>query len=137
MLPDWFVCSKCGKKPPEVREFHFGDEAVCSLCKPPKEKRKEPMKCSQIVIHYIGGIWEEKEWEVWYDFPLRWPPGWSEGDKKCPHVIPGGEHGICPRVVVARNEGGESSTGICLDCIIEAVKALPPRTSETHHSEKG
>lgn len=27
---------------------------------------------------------------------------------------------ICPQVVVAFNEGGHNSTGICLDCIIEA-----------------
>ena len=32
---------------------------------------------------------------------------------------------ICPRVVVARNEAGYSSTGVCLDCILEATANLP------------
>ena len=27
---------------------------------------------------------------------------------------------ICPKVVIAHNEGGYNSTGVCLDCIIEA-----------------
>jgi len=31
----WFVCSKCGKKPPEVRDFHVGDSVVCFFCQPP------------------------------------------------------------------------------------------------------
>lgn len=26
----------------------------------------------------------------------------------------------CPKVVIAYNEGGHNSTGVCLDCIIEA-----------------
>lgn len=30
----------------------------------------------------------------------------------------------CPRIVVARNEGGYNSTGLCLDCLLEAVKGL-------------
>ena len=28
---------------------------------------------------------------------------------------------ICPAVVIARNEGGYCTTGMCLDCIIEAA----------------
>jgi hypothetical protein len=32
---------------------------------------------------------------------------------------------ICPRVVVAENEGGCNTTGVCLDCILEAEKTLP------------
>jgi hypothetical protein len=31
---------------------------------------------------------------------------------------------ICPRVVVAYNEAGLCSTGVCLDCIIEAAQSL-------------
>jgi len=30
----------------------------------------------------------------------------------------------CPRVVVATNEGGHDSTGVCLDCILEAAEEL-------------
>ena len=29
---------------------------------------------------------------------------------------------ICPRVVVGLNEGGYATTGICLDCILNAAK---------------
>lgn len=29
---------------------------------------------------------------------------------------------ICPRVAIAFNEGGNNSTGICIDCILEAVE---------------
>ena len=31
---------------------------------------------------------------------------------------------ICPKVVIAENEGGYNSTGVCLDCIIESAKSL-------------
>lgn len=31
---------------------------------------------------------------------------------------------ICPRVVIAENEGGCNSTGVCLDCIIEAAATI-------------
>jgi len=31
---------------------------------------------------------------------------------------------ICPKVVIAYNEGGYNSTGVCLDCIIEANETL-------------
>jgi hypothetical protein len=30
----------------------------------------------------------------------------------------------CPRVVVGYNEGGQNSTGICLDCILEAAAVI-------------
>lgn len=28
---------------------------------------------------------------------------------------------ICPRTVIAKNEGGYNTTGVCLDCILEAA----------------
>jgi hypothetical protein len=31
---------------------------------------------------------------------------------------------ICPRIVVALNEGGYNSTGVCLDCILEAAAKI-------------
>lgn len=31
---------------------------------------------------------------------------------------------ICPRVVIAYNEAGHASTGICLDCVLEAAKTI-------------
>lgn len=30
----------------------------------------------------------------------------------------------CPRVVIAKNEGGYASTMVCLDCILEAERTL-------------
>lgn len=30
---------------------------------------------------------------------------------------------ICPAVVVVNNEGGFNSTGLCLDCLLEAVRS--------------
>ena len=40
MSDKWFVCSKCGKKPPEVMDFHIGDQVVCFLCEPPSQPMK-------------------------------------------------------------------------------------------------
>jgi hypothetical protein len=31
---------------------------------------------------------------------------------------------VCPRVVVARNEAGHNSTGVCLDCILDAERSI-------------
>ena len=33
-----FICSKCGKKPPEVLNFRISDQVVCSLCEPGEEQ---------------------------------------------------------------------------------------------------
>lgn len=30
---------------------------------------------------------------------------------------------IVPRIVIAENEGGHNSTGVCADCIVEALAA--------------
>lgn len=30
---------------------------------------------------------------------------------------------ICPAVIIVMNEGGYNSTGLCLDCLLEAVKS--------------
>lgn len=35
-----------------------------------------------------------------------------------------GKNWLCPRVVVAKNEGGFNCTSVCLDCILEAAKEL-------------
>jgi len=89
---------------------------------------KEPEK---IVKFNIGGMWEEKEWEIHYGCWI-----YEGDDYKCPHCT---EREIvrtnrsdgsffetvyvkCSRVVVAVNEGGYNSTGVCLDCILEAIK---------------
>ena len=82
----------------------------------------------------IGGLWEEQEWEIAFNVPVE-----EEDDLKlCSHcrqpftVVHKRSDGtsyktkgaICPRVVIAVNEGGYSSTGVCLDCILEHANTL-------------
>ena len=38
---------------------------------------------------------------------------------------------ICPSVVIAVNEGGHNSTGMCLQCIIEVAASLSNNSSES------
>ena len=84
----------------------------------------------------IGGMWEEQEWEIFVNHECQ-SMGGGEPCKHCssPKRRKWGENAwdksplydtfwICPRVVVGINEGGYSSTGICLDCIIEAATTL-------------
>ncbi len=77
-----------------------------------------------------GCMWEDG-WEVWFDQEIRY----TEPCKHChsDHIKTSTRHDgstyetrvfICPRVIIAFNEGGHDSTGICLDCILEAVKTL-------------
>ncbi len=74
-----------------------------------------------------GGLWEGP-WELTTNVVVgspcphcrpfmsrpgwNYPSGWSWDDAQF----------VCPRVVVAYNEGGMCTTGTCLDCILEAVK---------------
>lgn len=45
MDPRFFICGKCGKKPPDVTSFRYGDEILCSMCWPPEQPKRE-MKSS-------------------------------------------------------------------------------------------
>lgn len=75
----------------------------------------------------IGGMWEDQQWSITYDANI----GFAEKTFMCHHCRDweeqsdqGNPHGpsfVCPRVVVATNEGGFNSTGVCLDCILEAA----------------
>lgn len=81
----------------------------------------------------VGGQWEESEWEIQTNVEVD-----SRGIPQCDHCHSGRSKRevtamgteyfvpvhICPRVVVGINEGGHNSTGICLDCILEAAKTL-------------
>ena len=74
-----------------------------------------------------GGLWDDDEWELRHDVVVR---------SSCPHTVrtddyvihsPDGKvhrlaQWICPRVVVAYNEGGYASTGVCLDCVLEEFR---------------
>lgn len=64
----------------------------------------------------------------------------DEADYVCKHCIPApneittrhdgstftSAHVIIPRIVIAWNEGGCCTTGVCLDCLLEAVETLKP-----------
>jgi hypothetical protein len=80
-----------------------------------------------------GGLWENNEIEVRYDYPIAI---YEDEECNCPHL---GERYIvrgkksngdnfdniyanCPRVIVAFNEGNCNSTGVCYDCIKEAME---------------
>lgn len=77
----------------------------------------------------VGGMWEEAEWKILFDYEVDL--GFT-GSTPCPHCHTprrnkwGRPVVTCPRVVVATNEGGHNDTGVCLDCILEAVAGLPP-----------
>lgn len=79
----------------------------------------------------VGGMWEFPFWEIHFNKECS-----SYGDgKPCKHCSKpyhkdkfrtdgtvyneDEKNWICPRVVVASNEGGFNSTGICADCILE------------------
>lgn len=77
-----------------------------------------------------GSMWEGGPWEIEYDHECSK----NGGGRPCKHCH--GERIVihersdkstypetlwtCPRVVVAYNEAGHNSTGVCLDCILEA-----------------
>jgi hypothetical protein len=82
-----------------------------------------------------GGMWEEAEWRIRFHEEVFI----IDGAKPCRHCSPiftkydpafkrTWDMFTCPRVVVAVNEGGDSSTGVCLDCILEAAVTLMKET---------
>ncbi len=83
---------------------------------------KAPIERTRTDQYPIGGMWDDSEWEIQSNARVA-----VSGIIPCPHCHTPhqDEHGnnciICPRVVVAKNEGGHNSTGVCVDCIIEAA----------------
>ena len=59
----------------------------------------------------VGGIWEEKTWEL----RLHTPKGTY--DNRCPHLV----EDVFPAIIVAKNEGGYNSTGVCLLCVLDVI----------------
>lgn len=86
--------------------------------------KKEPFKFE------IGGMWEETNWEIIFDEKVQYN---SNPCKHCGPIIKEihnrliddstyeNSYFICPRVIVSVNEGGSDSTGICADCVYEAL----------------
>jgi hypothetical protein len=76
-----------------------------------------------------GGLWEETDWIVRLNVVIS-PPA------RCPHLKRLGkverqystvfgdkadetEFFVAPRVIVAENEGGCNTTGVCFDCVLD------------------
>lgn len=76
----------------------------------------------------VGVMWEENPWEVRFDQDIRYGPGrckhCSEARIETTTRYDGSTfdtvHWTCPRVIVVKNEGGCNTTGLCLDCVLEA-----------------
>lgn len=57
---------------------------------------------------------------VWEDYPITIQTMYKLGrfdEYNCPHVITKDGKRYVPRVIVAINEGGGNTTGVCLDCL--------------------
>ena len=81
-----------------------------------------------------GGMWDKNEWEIYFDDEI----GAYSDVVPCKHCSEIREKEntrydgsiyyttvfTCPSVVVAKNEGGYASTGVCLQCIIEASESI-------------
>ena len=57
-----------------------------------------------------GGLWDNKEFQIIKDFEV------TMDIEECKHL----KDGTIRAVVVAHNEGGFNSTGVCVDCLIDA-----------------
>lgn len=73
-----------------------------------------------------GGIWQFQNWKVIYDYHLKYKAeDCDEHDiRSCKHAVkldkPENTYSI-PFIVVATNEGGYCTTGVCMQCIVEKV----------------
>jgi hypothetical protein len=78
-----------------------------------------------------GGMWEDSQFTIETDVPISI----YHGTIPCKHChsiteFDGVRKCICPTIVIALNEGGFNSTGVCLDCIIEASEKIKKGISE-------
>lgn len=79
------------------------------------------------LVYETGGVWEEREWKILINYKAS-----KLHDKgpcsHCKHIIRGvgdePEKWIIPRVVTAQNQSQFDSTGVCLDCILEAAACI-------------
>lgn len=79
----------------------------------------------------IGGMWEYSNWDVHVDAVITvWadtvPCKHCHSPSTITHANPTytQEQCICPFVVVAENEARFNSTGVCMQCIVEAYQSL-------------
>lgn len=90
------------------------------------------------IIFKIGGMWEESEWKLLIDYECS-SYGGGEPCKHCT-ILPFSpkkrtdgsvyneeeKNWICPKVIIMKNEGGYNSTGLCADCVLEALLSENP-----------
>ena len=81
-----------------------------------------------------GCMWEGGDWKIVIDYQCSE----NGGGKPCAHchseqvLVRTSAYGkiytehvwICPSVIIAKNEGGCNTTGVCLRCVIEAEKQI-------------
>lgn len=81
----------------------------------------------------LGGLWEESEWAIHLNLKVNIDyctpckhchTPTKEETKRYDGASFTNEYVRCPRVVISTNEGGCNSTGVCLDCILEAAETL-------------
>jgi len=77
-----------------------------------------------------GGVWDEEKWKIKINHIEK--ASSFTGCNHCINIITGMTQfekiWVVPRVVVADNDDGLNSTGICLDCILEAAEYLKKLT---------
>jgi len=87
-------------------------------------KGYESLKMDAAYKYFDGGIWENKNIEIFNNYKL------NKYDNPCPHT----KNGRVPIVIVVENEAGYSTTGVCYQCIKQAMKEI--REYEESHSGK-
>ena len=69
-----------------------------------------------LVGTFLGGLWDECEFEVHTNY-LHDPGGCFP---YCEHS----DDGMIPYVAIMRNQGGNDSTGICMECMENALRKV-------------
>ena len=92
-----------------------------------------------------GCMWEGGEWIIDIDHECSSFGGGmpckhchSKQTKHKPNAYGGTysqEVWICPTVIIAANEGGYNTTGVCLQCVLDAAK-LVERQLEVNYAKK-
>lgn len=111
-------------------ETHWAPTMVACACAPSTWAREAEPPDPNVRKVASGCMWDGPEWEIHTNAECSGDPG-----DMCRHCLPvqtvtntRGDGStwlshiwVCPRVAVAENEGGCNSTGICIDCILEAL----------------
>jgi hypothetical protein len=73
-----------------------------------------------------GVMWEKNPFRIETDHECSSYGGTPCRHSRERHEIEGSDEyrWIQPAVIIVRNEGGHNSTGVCLDCVLEAAKTI-------------